>query len=115
MQQAGLVENQYFYHHGERCAQLDSDGGVPSAGAQSGSSALFVVLDLISFSTAASYRENLQRVWIDKKNSTKRWKSFVSQLQDDWLAAITPVRGGFREQARLLKSLPGNGHPGHER
>ena len=115
IQRAFLVEHQYFYHYGERCAQLDSDHGLPSAGSQSGSSLLFTVLNIISFFTAASYCDNLRRVWIDKGDSNKRWKSFVSQLQDDWLAAITPVRGDLLEQIGRLTSLTGNGDSSDER
>lgn len=76
--------------HGERYAQLDSDRSVYE-NTHRDRSLLFHILTWIFFFTPPIYFEHLSRIWVDKKINYDRWRSFIGDLQDDWMASITPV------------------------
>ena len=89
---SGIFEGRerFMRFHGERYAQLDSDRSVYANSYQE-RSLLFNILTWMFLFTPPIYFEQLNRIWVDKKINYDRWRSFIGDLQDDWVAAITPV------------------------
>ncbi|KAM5533359.1 hypothetical protein V8D89_012967, partial [Ganoderma adspersum] len=84
-----LCRERFMRLHGERYAQLDSDRSVYEDKHRE-RSLLFNILTWIFFFTPPIYFEHLSRIWVDKKINYDRWRSFIGDLQDDWMASITP-------------------------
>ncbi|EJF57949.1 hypothetical protein DICSQDRAFT_173444 [Dichomitus squalens LYAD-421 SS1] len=115
---SALLKIRFAYFHGEEHAQLNnSHGFYPHHYESDSHSPWFTILNWLSFYTAVSYYLNLNQLWIGRKMSTSRWNDFVIQLQDDWLAAITPatvvLAANFSSLA--LSSVDQNGPPFTER
>ncbi|EJF57939.1 hypothetical protein DICSQDRAFT_163164 [Dichomitus squalens LYAD-421 SS1] len=84
-----LCRERFMRFHGERYAQLDSDRSVYEDEHRQ-RSVLFNVLTWLFFYTPPIYFERLSRVWVDNKVNYDNWRGFIGELQDDWMASITP-------------------------
>ncbi|PIL23468.1 hypothetical protein GSI_14779 [Ganoderma sinense ZZ0214-1] len=84
-----LCRERFMHFHGERYAQLDSDRSVYE-NTHRERSIIFNILTWMFFFTPPIYFEQLSRIWVDKKINYDRWRSFIGDLQDDWVASITP-------------------------
>ena len=86
------VRERFLRFHGERYAQLDSNKSVfeedPKHKQHSG---LFEAVSRFLFSTPHVYYEQLDSIWVDNKINYDHWSNFISELQGDWAASITPV------------------------
>ena len=93
--------------YGERYAQLDSDRSVYEDAHRERSIA-FRLLTLLFFFTPPIYFDRLSRVWVDNKINYDHWRGFISELQEDWTASITPVRQFSPQLMPMLSSGIGN-------
>ncbi len=76
-------------YHGEYCVQLDSHR---SSGEYPEPSRPFKIVAWLLFSTPRTYLNRIRKIWVDQVVDHQQWRSLMSELQEDWLAAITPVR-----------------------
>ncbi|KAI1786725.1 hypothetical protein LXA43DRAFT_975618 [Ganoderma leucocontextum] len=107
-----LCRERFMRFHGERYAQLDSDRSVYEDRHRE-RSLLFNVLTWMFFFTPSVYFEQLSRIWVDRKINYDRWRSFIGDLQDDWMASITPSAVILTANVGFLaiQSVDANGDP----
>ena len=78
--------------HGERYAQLDCDKSVfEDQPDHHHVSKIFSFFSWVFFLTPHLYLERLRHTWVDSKINYDHWNHFISELQEDWAASITPV------------------------
>ncbi|PIL23470.1 hypothetical protein GSI_14781 [Ganoderma sinense ZZ0214-1] len=86
-----LYREKLLRFHGERYAQLDCDRTVfEEAPSHHHHSKIFSVCSWLFFLTPHLYLERLRHTWVDNKINYDHWNHFISELQEDWAASITP-------------------------
>ncbi len=86
------VREKLLRFHGERYAQLDCDKSVfEEEPKHHHRSKMFRAFSWLLFLTPYIYLERLNHTWVDSKINYDHWNHFISELQEDWAASITPV------------------------
>ncbi|PIL23469.1 hypothetical protein GSI_14780 [Ganoderma sinense ZZ0214-1] len=89
--QCTLYREKLYRFHGERYAQLDSDKSVfAEEPSRHHRSKTFTLFSWLFFLTPHLYLERLSHTWVDNKINYDHWSNFISELQEDWAASITP-------------------------
>ncbi|KAM5530241.1 hypothetical protein V8D89_016093 [Ganoderma adspersum] len=87
-----LYREKLLRFHGERYAQLDCDKSVfEEEPNHHHRSMTFSVLSWLLFLTPYLYFERLSHTWVDNKINYDHWNHFITELQGDWAASITPI------------------------
>ena len=96
--------------HGERYAQLDCDKSIfEEEPKHHHRSKIFTAFSWLLFLTPHLYFERLSHTWVDNKINYDHWSNFISELQEDWAASITPVSRLIRRLGRVVDFM--RGHP----
>ncbi|KAI9067010.1 hypothetical protein FKP32DRAFT_1684141 [Trametes sanguinea] len=87
-----LCGDQFRHYHGTKWARLDSNRSVhhDTSLIVHNHTWWFYVTSWLLFWTPSIYIKRIDEMWLDQKINHQPWRKFISELQEDWTASITP-------------------------
>ncbi|KAH9899341.1 hypothetical protein C8Q73DRAFT_724392 [Cubamyces lactineus] len=86
-----LCAEQLRHYHGTKWARLDANRSVHrNTNTKCDHSWWFNLLSFLFFFTPSLYIKRLDEMWLDMKINHQPWRKFISEIQEDWTASITP-------------------------